>query len=85
MPAVGQNIIPHCAHDFVGFETVMKTIISEINLVATNLAFTELSSESIAEVLQSHNKELEEDHFMNLEQEQAGNNEKIKTKEFLMK
>ena len=75
MRAVWQNIIPHCANDFVGFETIIKSTISEINLLGTNLGFTELDSSSIEEVFLCQDKEFEDDDLINVEQERAGNNE----------
>ena len=81
--AVWQRILPHCGNNFPGFDTVTKldSTINEIKDFGINLSFTDLNREDVEELLNSHDKELEIDDLVNLEQERAFNIEELEDDE----
>ncbi|KAK9728863.1 hypothetical protein QE152_g16999 [Popillia japonica] len=91
MRAVWKNIPLRCANDLHEVETEIQDTIAEINNLGINLGFTYLDTECVEELLQSHDKELEVEDLIRLEQDrtydnqETDNKKEAETKEFTLK
>jgi hypothetical protein len=91
--AVWQKIILHCANDFKGFENEVTCVINDITKPGFNPGLKEIEKGDVQDLLQSHDKELDDEDLINLERECAydaqfdDNDEKIHVvlKQFTLK
>jgi hypothetical protein len=71
LTAVWQKIIPHCANDFKGFENEVTRVINDITKLGFDLGLKETEKGDVQDLLQSHNKELDDEDLIKLERESA--------------
>ena len=77
MRAVWQHIIPHCANDFVGFQTNFEEVTNNIVEIGKELGFKELDSDNVIECINSNTKELDNESLLNIEEQRAYEEEEI--------
>ncbi len=71
MRAVWKHIIPHCANDFVGFQTNFAQVTNNIVEIGKELCFKELDSDNVIECINSNTKELDNESLLNIEEQRA--------------
>ena len=54
MRAVWKHIIPHCANDFIGFETHFAEVTNNIVETGQQLGFNELDSVNVTECIKAN-------------------------------
>ncbi|KAG7153778.1 Tigger transposable element-derived protein 1-like 189 [Homarus americanus] len=62
---------PECLHDFSGFTDVVA-VHCDIASISQEASFQEVDEDNVAEVLESHSKELSTEDLLLLEQQQIG-------------
>ena len=71
MRAVWKHIIPHCANDFIGFETHFAEVTNNIVEIGKGLGFKELDSANVIECIESNTKELDNETLINIDEQRA--------------
>jgi hypothetical protein len=69
--AAWQKIFPHCANDFKELENEVTRVINDVTKLDFDLALKEIEKGDVQDLLQSHDKELDDEDLINLERERA--------------
>lgn len=69
--AAWQRIIPNCANGFKGFKDEVNRVINDITKLGIDLGLTEIEKGDVQDLLQSHDKELDDEDLIDLERERA--------------
>lgn len=77
MRAVWKHIIPHCANNFVGFQTNFAQVTNNIVQIGKELGFEELDSDNVIECIDSNTKELDNESLINIEEQRAYEEEEL--------
>ena len=71
MRAVWKHIIPHCANDFIGFETHFAEVTNNIVEIGQQLGFNELHYVNVIECIKSNTNELDNETLINIDEQRA--------------
>lgn len=71
MRSVWKHIIPHCANDFIGFETHFTEVTNNIVEIGQQLGFKELDSVNVIECIELNTNELDNETLLNIDEQRA--------------
>jgi hypothetical protein len=69
--AAWQKTIPRCANHFKGFENEVTRVINDIIKLGFDLGLKKIEKGDVHDLLQSHDKELDDEDPINLQRERA--------------